>query len=56
MTPILLSALLLTAPPRDIIANNAFFYYDPENYFLEFDTFLDVEGNEKLLERLGARR
>ncbi len=30
--------------------------YDPENYFLEFDTFLDVEGNEKLLERLGAKR
>jgi len=40
MTPILLSALLLTAPPRDIIAN----------------TFLDVEGNEKLLERLGTKR
>jgi len=30
--------------------------YDPENYFLEFDTFLDVAGNEKLLERLGAKR
>jgi len=47
MTPILLAALLLTAPPRDILANNA---------FLEFDTFLDVEGNENLLERLGAKR
>jgi catechol 2,3-dioxygenase-like lactoylglutathione lyase family enzyme len=30
--------------------------YDPENYFLELDTFLDVEGNEKLLERLGTKR
>jgi catechol 2,3-dioxygenase-like lactoylglutathione lyase family enzyme len=29
--------------------------YDPENYFLELDTFLDVEGNETLLERLGVR-
>jgi catechol 2,3-dioxygenase-like lactoylglutathione lyase family enzyme len=29
--------------------------YDPEGYFLELDTFLDVEGNERLLERLGAR-
>jgi catechol 2,3-dioxygenase-like lactoylglutathione lyase family enzyme len=29
--------------------------YDPENYFLEFDTFLDVEGNEELLKRLSAR-
>lgn len=26
--------------------------YDPENYFLELDTFLDVEGNEKLVELL----
>jgi catechol 2,3-dioxygenase-like lactoylglutathione lyase family enzyme len=30
--------------------------YDPEDYFLEFDTFLDVEGNEELLKRLGAKR
>jgi catechol 2,3-dioxygenase-like lactoylglutathione lyase family enzyme len=30
--------------------------YDPENYFLEFDTFLDVEGNEELLKRLRAKR
>ena len=29
--------------------------YDPEGYFLELDTFLDVEGNETLLERLRAR-
>jgi catechol 2,3-dioxygenase-like lactoylglutathione lyase family enzyme len=29
--------------------------YDPENYFLEFDTFLDVPGNEELLERLRKR-
>jgi catechol 2,3-dioxygenase-like lactoylglutathione lyase family enzyme len=29
--------------------------YDRENYFVELDTFLDVEGNEKLLERLRAR-
>jgi catechol 2,3-dioxygenase-like lactoylglutathione lyase family enzyme len=28
--------------------------YDPENYFMEFDTFLDVEGNELLMERLAA--
>lgn len=27
--------------------------YDPENYFLEFDTFLDAAGNERLLELLG---
>ena len=26
--------------------------YDPENYFVEFDEFLDVPGNETLLERL----
>ncbi len=30
--------------------------YDPENYFLEFDTFLDVAGNEKLVEKLRAKR
>jgi catechol 2,3-dioxygenase-like lactoylglutathione lyase family enzyme len=30
--------------------------YDPGNYFLELDTFLDVEGNERLLERLRAGR
>jgi catechol 2,3-dioxygenase-like lactoylglutathione lyase family enzyme len=29
--------------------------YDPENYFLEFDTFLDVPGNEELLKRLRRR-
>ncbi len=29
--------------------------YDPEGYFLEWDTFLDVEGNERLLELLAAR-
>jgi catechol 2,3-dioxygenase-like lactoylglutathione lyase family enzyme len=28
--------------------------YDPEGYFLEWDTFLDVEGNEALLEALGG--
>ncbi len=32
----------------------AFVGYDPEGYFLEWDTFLDVEGNERLLELLGA--
>ena len=26
--------------------------YDPEGYFLEWDTFLDVEGNEALLQQL----
>jgi len=26
--------------------------YDPEGYFLEWDTFLDVEGNEELLQQL----
>ena len=26
--------------------------YDPEGYFLEWDTFLDVEGNELLLAQL----
>jgi catechol 2,3-dioxygenase-like lactoylglutathione lyase family enzyme len=29
--------------------------YDPENYFLEFDTFLDVAGNEELMRRLARR-
>ena len=29
--------------------------YDPEGYFLEWDTFLDVEGNEELLELLRGR-
>ena len=31
---------------------STFVGYDPENYFLEWDTFLDVEGNEELLRRL----
>ena len=30
-----------------------FVAYDLEGYFLEWDTFLDVEGNEALLEALG---
>jgi len=38
MTPILLSALLLTAPPRDILANNAFFYYADLNAAWRFYT------------------
>lgn len=29
--------------------------YDPEGYFLEWDTFLDVEENERLLGYLGGR-
>ena len=29
--------------------------YDPEGYFLEWDTFLPVEGNERLLELLRRR-
>ena len=29
-----------------------FVAYDNEGYFLEWDTFLDVEGNERLLEAL----
>ena len=29
--------------------------YDPEGYFLEWDTFLDKEENERLLELMGAR-
>jgi len=32
-----------------------FVAYDAEGYFLEWDTFLDVEGNERLLEALGER-
>lgn len=28
--------------------------YDPEGYFLEWDTFLQVEGNERLLKLLGG--
>lgn len=31
----------------------AFVAYDVENYFIELDTFLDTEENEKLLEALG---
>ena len=27
--------------------------YDPDGYFLEWDTFLDMEGNERLLDLLG---
>lgn len=30
--------------------------YDPENYFLEFDEFLDVEGNEELIRLLNQSR
>jgi catechol 2,3-dioxygenase-like lactoylglutathione lyase family enzyme len=30
----------------------AFVAYDPENYFLEFDTFVESEGNEALLSAL----
>jgi len=29
--------------------------YDPDGYFLEWDTFLDLEGNERLLDLLGGR-
>ena len=29
-----------------------FVAYDNEGYFLEWDTFLDVEGNEALVEQL----
>ncbi len=31
---------------------SVFVAYDPEGYFIEFDTFLDVAGNEKLLAQL----
>lgn len=31
-----------------------FVAFDPGGYFLEWDTFLDVEGNERLLEHLGG--
>ena len=31
-----------------------FVAYDSEGYFLEWDTFLDVDGNEMLLEQLGG--
>jgi len=30
--------------------------YDPGNYFLEFDTFVDAPGNEELLTQLAAVR
>ena len=33
-----------------------FIGYDPGNYFLEFDTFLEVPGNEKLITQLAAVR
>ncbi len=33
---------------------SVFVGYDPEGYFLEWDTFLDVEGNERLLELTGG--
>ncbi len=29
--------------------------YDPEGYYLEWDEFLDVEGNEEMTRQLGAR-
>ncbi len=32
-----------------------FVAYDAEGYFLEWDTFLDVEGNERLLQALAGR-
>ena len=32
-----------------------FVAYDPGGYFLEWDTFLDVEGNERLVELLDRR-
>ena len=32
-----------------------FVAYDREGYFLEWDTFLEVEGNERLLELLEGR-
>ena len=35
---------------------SVFVGYDPEGYFLEWDTFLDVEGNEELLALLGRGR
>ena len=34
----------------------AFVGYDPEGYFLEFDTFLEHEANTELLEMLGRSR
>ena len=34
---------------------SVFVGYDPEGYFLEWDTFLDREGNEALLKLLGSR-
>lgn len=34
---------------------STFVGYDPEGYFLEWDTFLDVEGNEVLLGLLGGQ-
>ena len=33
---------------------SVFVGYDPEGYFLEWDEFLDVEGNEELMRQLGA--
>jgi catechol 2,3-dioxygenase-like lactoylglutathione lyase family enzyme len=30
--------------------------YDPDGYFLEWDTFIGVEGNERLIETLGSLR
>lgn len=33
---------------------SVFVGYDPEGHFLEWDTFLDVEGNERLLELTGG--
>ena len=33
---------------------SVFVGYDPEGYFLEWDTFLDEPGNERLLELLGG--
>lgn len=35
---------------------SVFIGYDPEGYFLEWDTFLDIEGNEELLALLNGVR
>ena len=53
MTPILLAALLLSAPPRDIVANNAFFYCADVNPRLL--RALDVDETN-VVERQGSKR
>ena len=42
--------------PEGRVPVRTFVGYDPEGYFLEFDTFLEGEGNEELMRLLRESR